>query len=227
MFPSVHRFFTAGPSYLQPFPTTYRFFNPVHRYALVPCRTGMYIYIMFWIIFISILIATLIWILLAPVILYLDTPRQRYRLALPGILSVVVVPSDEIFHLRVRAFLIPFRIHPFRPSTRRRKKMDKDQKQKAGKAKKKKGIRNLIRNMDLGRKMLGNIRIRRIYLDLDTDDFMLNTWLVPAFSMVNNDHIHLQANFEGRASLVMDARTSLGSMVWTMAKYKYHTMLNR
>lgn len=182
---------------------------------------------MFWIIFISILSATLLWILLAPVILYLDTPRQQYRLALPGILSVAVVPSDEIFHLRIRAFLVPFKIHPFRPRKKRSKKRDADSIQKEGKARKKKGIRDLFSNMELGKKMLGTIRIRKLYLDLDTDDFMLNTWLVPAFSMVNNEHIHLQANFEGRASLVMDARTSLGSICWTMAKYKYNTMLNR
>ena len=55
---------------------------------------------MVWIIIISFLLALLLWLLLGPVILFLNTEAKRYHLALPGIIKLAVVPTEEIFHIR-------------------------------------------------------------------------------------------------------------------------------
>ena len=165
---------------------------------------------MFWIIFISFLAAMLLWILLGPVIIFLNTRDNRYYMALPGIFNAGVVPSEELFQIRGRVFFIPFKVDPFRKRTKR----DRGQSFK------------LFEGMRLGRNILGSFRVRQLYLDIDTDDFILNAWLVPAFSAVNSENIHLQVNFEGNASLLLHIRTRLGALLWAVIKTKYQSLFN-
>ena len=73
---------------------------------------------------------------------------------------------------------------------------------------------------------LGSFRIRKLHLDLDTDDFMLNAWLVPVFSMVNSKDIQMRVNFDGNSSLLLDLRIHLGSLLWIFIKSRYRTFIN-
>ena len=75
--------------------------------------------------------------------------------------------------------------------------------------------------------LLGAVRVRKLDLDLDTDDYSLNAWLIPAFSMVNGGNIQMQVNFEGRAALVLDLRTRIGTLLWKYSQYKYKSIINR
>ena len=167
---------------------------------------------MFWIILISVLAATLLWILLGPVIIFLNTRNNRYYMALPGIFNAAVVPTEELFNIRGWVFFIPYKVDPFRKRTKRDRRKRKSFK--------------LFEGMRLGRNILGSFRIRQLHLDIDTDDFMLNTWLVPAFSAVNSENIRMQVNFEGNASLLLHIRTRLGAVLWAAIKTKYQTLFN-
>ena len=73
---------------------------------------------------------------------------------------------------------------------------------------------------------LGAVRVRKLELDLDTEDFSLNALLIPAFSLVNGGNINMQVNFEGRAALVMDLRTRIGTLIWKYSQYKYQSIIN-
>lgn len=174
---------------------------------------------MTWFIIISSLIAFLLWILLGPVTLFLNTDTSRYHLVLPGIFKAVVVPSAEIFHIRGWIFFIPFRYNPF---------LGKREISK-GKPKKPGGKRRLIKFSE-GKQIISyavrSIRIRKLLLDIDTDDFMLNAWLVPAFSMMNSRDIQMRVNFEGTSSLLFDLRTRLGTLLWIVIKIKYRSFIN-
>jgi len=56
-------------------------------------------------------------------------------------------------------------------------------------------------------------------MDIDTDDFLLNAWLVPAFSAVNNgQNVQMQVNFEGNMFLDLDLRTRIGALAWILIK---------
>ena len=171
---------------------------------------------MYLIFFISVVVVTLLWILLGPVIIYLDTQEKQYRVGLPGIIKASVVPSEEIFHIRGRFFLFPFRVHPFRAKKRSPLKTSQ------GKRKSMK----LSQGLKLGTNILASFRIRKLDMDIDTDDFMLNAWLVPAFSSINSENIHMQVNFEGNASLMLDVRTRLGTLAWALIKTKYQSLFN-
>ena len=170
-------------------------------------------------IVISLFIALLLWILLGPVILFLNTDTNRYLLVLPGIFKMVVIPSAEIFHIRGWIFFIPFKYKPFQDRTGKRKEKPKKPRKK-WKLKKFAGGKQIIN--DVAR----SLRIRKLSLDIDTDDFILNAWLVPVFSMVNTRDIQMRVNFEGTSSLLLDLRTRLGTLLWIVIKIKYRSFIN-
>ncbi|MCP4310623.1 MAG: hypothetical protein GY790_05125 [Bacteroidetes bacterium] len=175
---------------------------------------------MFWYIFIALILITLLWILFGPVIIFLNTESKRYSLSLPGIFRAKVVPTAELFMIRGSVFFIPYRFDPFH-------RKPKKKKEKPEKPPRKKRSFKLSNGMSMGKNIMHSFRIRKLHLDIDTDDYALNAWLIPAFSALNSENISLQANFEGNASLLLDLRTRLGALLWAFLKTKYNSMLNQ
>jgi len=169
---------------------------------------------MFWFILITVFFILLIWILVGPVIIFTDTVTNRYLLSLPGVFSARAVPADGFFHIRGWIFFVPYRFNPFQRKRRTSKK-------ETGKPARRKRPMKLRGNMHMARGMVSAFRIRRLYLDVDTDDVILNAWLVPVFTQLNSDRIRLRANFEGRASLLMDMRTRLGAILWVFIRNQF------
>jgi hypothetical protein len=170
-------------------------------------------------IVISFFTALLLWILFCPVTIFVNTDSNQYHLMLPGIFKAVVVPSSELFHVRGWIFFIPFKYHPFRGKKKKKK-------EKPERMPKKKRLRRIGGNVRLITDALGAFRIRKLRLDLDTDDFMLNAWLVPAFSMVNSRDIQMRVNFVGNSSLLLELRIHLGSLLWIFIRNRYRTFIN-
>ncbi len=161
---------------------------------------------MIWYILIALLMILFTWILFAPVIMQVDTDRQKYRVMLPGVLSAQVVPSEDLFYIRAWIFFIPVKFNPFLV---KRKDRVKDTSEKR---KKKRRFRGGTRKI---RSLLGALHVRRLDLDLDTDDVVLNAWLVPAMAAANrNENIDLRVNFEGNLFMYLDLRTRLGLLLW-------------
>ncbi|MFO7935942.1 MAG: hypothetical protein R6U78_17895 [Bacteroidales bacterium] len=174
---------------------------------------------MIWYILISLLAVLLLWLLLGPVILFLDTDRKRYQLVLPGIFKAAVVPAEDLLHIRGRIFFVPYRFNPFRTGKKSRK-----EKEKKRPAKKKRSL-NISRGSKMFRSAVRAFRIRKLRLDIDTDDFLLNAWLIPAFSMVNSGNIRMSANFNGDFSLLLDVRTRICVLLWIVIKYRIKSIL--
>lgn len=174
---------------------------------------------MIWYIIVSLLIALLLWLLLGPVIIFFNTDTNHYYLALPGIFKAVVVPSTDLFHIRGWIFFIPFKYHPFKGKKRKRKK-------KPEKLKKKVKPRKLSGNIQMIIDAVRSFRIRKLFLDLDTDDFILNASLVPVFSYINSENIRMRVNFVGNSSLLLDLRIRLGALVWVLIRNKYKSFIN-
>lgn len=175
---------------------------------------------MFWYILIALVLLTLLWILFAPVIIFMNTEKGKYSLALPGIFHARVVAAADLFVISGSVFFIPYRFNPFQ---QKRKKTEKEN----NKPRQRKRAFKPLQGLSMGRNMMHAIRIRKLYLDVDTDDFTLNAWLIPVFSAVNSENIRLQANFEGNASLLLDLRTSLGALIWAFIHSKYKSMFNQ
>jgi hypothetical protein len=170
---------------------------------------------MIWYILITLFIGLILWILLVPVIIKLDSSRNLYRFMLPGIASVRVIPTTEFFLIRCRVLFIPFTIDPLRMKSRSKRKLEKVKKKKK-------------RNKPSGQKLMKKfrnatraIRLRRLELDIDTDDFLLNAYFVPAFTVANSyNNVHLQVNFEGNLFIHLDVRTRIVAVLWQMMPWK-------
>jgi hypothetical protein len=167
---------------------------------------------MIWYILIIFFIAILTWIVLGPVILKLNTDRNQYQLMLPGVIKARVLTSQDLIHIRGWIFFVPFRLDLSKLNKGRGKKRgEKDKKKK--KTRKRSGSLRMIRSIP------GAFQIRRLWLDLDTDDFMLNVWLIPSFSALNKHrNIQMQVNFEGHLFMDLDLRTRIASLLWVIIK---------
>jgi hypothetical protein len=175
---------------------------------------------MIWYVLISLILAIMLWILLAPVILYVDTEDNRYYLAMPAIFRAEIVSSDILFHIRGWILFIPYRFDPLR-------QMMKPRKKKKEKKPKKKKSRNLSGGITMFRSLAGSIRVKKLMLDIDTDDFIRNAWLVPVFSLVsNNENIQMRVNYSGSISLMLDVRTRIGSILWILLSHKFKSSFN-
>jgi hypothetical protein len=138
---------------------------------------------------------------------------------LPGIFKAALVPTTDLFHIRGWVFFIPFKYDPFKERKRKkRKKIPKSDKRK--KSRMPSGILRMIAEA------VGSLRIRKLTMDIDTDDFVLNAWLVPVFSVVNSENIHMSVNFQGSLSLLLDLRARLGTLLWIMIRNKYKSFIN-
>jgi len=157
----------------------------------------------------SLVLLLFLWLLFGPVVIQADTENSNYRASLPGVFSVRIISVEGLFNLRFRIFFFPFTIDPFRAGKKEKKEKKTERKRK-----------NRNRKID-ARKLLKKsgrvLKVKKLKMDVDTDDVVLNAWLIPAFSVVNNQNIHLQANFEGRMYFLMDLRTRIGSLLWLMA----------
>lgn len=171
---------------------------------------------MIWYILISLLLIFLLWLLLVPVILYTNTQRNRYLLTLPGIFRLLVVPDKGLFHIRGWILFIPFKFNPFKSRKKKERK----------KRRKRKPIKWRSGNVRMIRGALRAFRVKKLEADIDTDDFTMNAWLVPAFSMVNGENIRLRVNFEGHQSLLLDLRVTLGALLWIFITTKYKSFTN-
>jgi hypothetical protein len=165
---------------------------------------------MIWYIIIALLVLFILWMLLVPVAVRIDTEYRLYAVTLPGIFNVYTVPSEGLFFIRIWVFFIPFKLDPFRMK-RKKKKKEVSEKPK----KKKRSFFGRPGNVKRVRKMTRAVKIRRLEADIDTDDFPLNAWLIPVFAAVNSyDNINMRINFAGNLQLRMDVRTRIGHMLW-------------
>jgi hypothetical protein len=167
---------------------------------------------MIWYILMLLFVLLLLWILMGPVILSVNTERKRYQLMLPGVVQARVVYTEEVLILKGWIFFIPFRINPFRIKGKKKEKKDRVSKAKKKSSRKIGNIRSI-------KDAFRAFRIRKLHMNIDTDDFMMNAWLIPAFSAVNNGrNVQMQVNFEGNMFLDLDLRTRIGSLAWIFIK---------
>jgi hypothetical protein len=169
---------------------------------------------MIWYILLILFVVFLVWLLMGPVIVFVNTSTNRYFLTLPGVIRAAVVPTDELFHIRGWIFFVPFKFSPFRKRTKKIKKGP-------GTPDKKRKFKLPSGGIGMARDVVGSVRIKKLELDIDTDDFMLNAWLVPVFSMVNGENARLRVNFEGSSSLLLDMRIRLGALLWVFIRNRY------
>src|SRR5690606_14612110 len=69
------------------------------------------------------------------------------------------------------------------------------------------------------RKGLSSFRLRKLWLDVDTDDVVLNAQLVPVMMLLNRGPVWMQTNYNGRVSLQLVAEGRLNKLLWAFLRF--------
>jgi hypothetical protein len=156
-----------------------------------------------------------LWFLLAPVVVVIDSLREDYRVEIRSIGGVWFLPQED-WKVHFRIFFFQKDYFLFKP---RKKKVEapgkkKEKKKQKGRTFFKMKPRTLLRK---GRRVLNTFKIRRCKLDLDTDDYVANAYLYPIFTgikAVTHNRLDTSINFRGEVILQVRVVNCLGRMVW-------------
>ncbi|MBX2876073.1 MAG: hypothetical protein KTR30_28385 [Saprospiraceae bacterium] len=147
-------------------------------------------------------LAPIVWILFSPIVLRIDTRKDLYWLRWRGIalFQLKWLDDDLVLHLRVWFWKKDFHLLDslLEPRTSSAKK-------KASKRKPKRK-RNWKR---LGTRLLQSFTVKQFDLKLDTDDYVLNSYLYPIFSLLNSKPWQLGINYQGQSSLQLQIENRL------------------
>lgn len=148
---------------------------------------------MFWTILLGLVIASMTYILLMPIELYIDTKTNMYYIQLKG-LAKASLESDkkEIIKIKLRVAFFTFYLYPLQWKQSKKKKPDTTKKVKR-KAIGWQKIRRVIRTF----------KVKKMLLDIDTGDNVWNAKLYPLFGLLNFTKGSFNINFEGRNQLML------------------------
>jgi hypothetical protein len=69
-----------------------------------------------------------------------------------------------------------------------------------------------------GRRLLASFRVRRFFINLDTDDFILNAYLYPIFTLLNGKNRRLAINFQGQTVVDVFLTNRVWRILWLLIR---------
>lgn len=148
----------------------------------------MVLTVIFLLLFLSV-----VYVLFAPIILYVDTDKSQYFIQLKGIVKASLEPmKDEVFRVKITVLFFNFYVYPLKY------KFQKNINKKVKRTVKKRSIefRKILR-------VLNSFKIKKMLLNIDTGDWTLNAKLYPLFYFSNYTKGNFRVNFQGRNQLVL------------------------
>lgn len=146
-------------------------------------------------VFLALFVLLIIYLLLAPIVLYINTAEGQYYIRLKGLAKASIEGhKEELLRIKLKIFSRNFYFYPLK---------------KIGAAKKKKSVkrngRKTMRRIGIGRmlRMLRSFKVRRVLLDIDTGNCISNAKLYPFFVLLNYTSGEFRINFEGRNTMAL------------------------
>ncbi len=143
--------------------------------------------------FFLLLFLLIVYALLVPIDLYINTITNQYYLQIRGFAKASIEKDNvEIIRIKLRMFFMNFYLYPLKYR---------------GFTEKKKIVKNNKTNKKIdfkkGLQILKSFKIKRFNLEIDTGDYTLNAKLYPVFVFLNYNLGHFKVNFEDRNQLVL------------------------
>lgn len=140
----------------------------------------------------------LIYLLVAPLVLYIDTVSNTYYFQYKGVAKATVLADEkEVIKIRLHVFFIRFNFYPLR---KKKEAVDSKRIENGESARKRKKSINL----KTGLRLLKSFKIRKFLIDIDTGDCIANAKLYPFFAFLNYRLGGFRINFEGRNQLILE-----------------------
>ncbi len=141
------------------------------------------------------------WVLLAPMQFYISSDQGKIGLHWKSIgeAGLRLMPDDIV--LSVRVFFWQKNWYPLTWSSTKSSKKEKPQKKKQKKKWKKIPFRKVNR-------VLHSLKIKECIVDLDTDNYMINSLLYPVFYFLSHQNRQLTINYRGQFYLSVIVETT-------------------
>ncbi len=148
-----------------------------------------------------------------PMNIVVNTEKKLFYILIPGYFKVSVPALEDISTgIKMRVLFFNFRIKP---------KVNKSNTESKNTSKKNKG--RLRKPFLLFQKTIKKFTIKKCNVNIDTGDFPLNAQLIPVASMLSNNNMNFQINFEDRNELDIHIITRIGILIGTFLKHRITT----
>ncbi len=155
-----------------------------------------------WGLILAIVIAFIAWLLFTTLIIRVDTDRGIYDLRLVGLMRMRFDLDDHGLVLHFYIPLYHFKVYPLRFSEK--KKEDKPKKRSRSSSFSGRNILRVIRSF----------KVSVFQVKLDTDDYVLNAYLVPVSLFLQQRGLDTAVSFAGDSYVRLELKNSL----WRMGK---------
>lgn len=137
----------------------------------------------------------LIGFLLIPINICVDTSQEQYYIQLRGLVKASIEGHrEEILQIHFRTLFTNFYFYPLRKRTS--PKLKKTKEVTTEKSKRKIPFRRIIQ-------LLKSFKVKKLAMDIDTGNCILNAKLYPAFTFLNYRFGNFNINFEGKNQMVL------------------------
>lgn len=167
--------------------------------------------VMGWVIGFSIVAVLIIGFLLLPVEVVADSEREEYRAGIMRLVYIQLLPDGSGWKWGFRAGWWKKDYQLGLPPGRKAGKARKPGRKKAG------GMRPAAA-WKKGRRLLASFRVRRFRVNLDTDDFILNAYLYPIFTLLNGRNRRLAINFQGQTMVDVFMTNRVWKVLWALMR---------
>ena len=169
------------------------------------------------IVVMSILLFIILWLLLAPVIIYADSDENRYYIRMIGVFRLSPIFRGDDFRLRVEIPFYTFYIDPTKEDDKEKKvKKKKPDKERPPKKPSKK--MRPMRFLRFLYAVLKTFELKKLRLNVDTGDFVTNSWLVPIFLFSSRPNVILTTNYTGDIDFKLDIQNRLIRLIPPLTK---------
>lgn len=159
-------------------------------------------------ILLGVLVALLLWLLLSPIVLQVDTRHNEYVLYWGTLANASLVPQKDDLLLRLR---LPFWRKDF-SMIRLLVKPTKNKQTRTREAPPKQKSKWRF-SWTRFRRILKSFRVQYFRLELDTDDYVTNAYLYPLCHFLNTPTRSITINFQGRSQCAFRIQNRLARVL--------------
>ncbi len=150
---------------------------------------------MWFVVFFILFLVLILYLLLIPIIVNINTNQNQYEIRLHNIVKATIEEhEEELLRIKFKIFFFSFYFYPL-------KNIQKDKKSKSAKESTTKSRRKFSISKMMS--ILKSFKVRKVLIDIDTGDNVLNAKLYPFFGFLNYYLGTFNINFEGRNQLVL------------------------
>jgi hypothetical protein len=162
-------------------------------------------------VILAIFLILVVGFLVIPVSLYIDTDQGRYEVfQKPAFRFFAIIKNETvILQLQIVGINVPLQ-------SKRKSAIKKERKKSKSKSTFRRSVsawRFLIE------RSLKSFEVKKVIVDLDTDDVILNAQLVPVLLLASQGAVQLSTNFNGRVYFHLDIKNRPGKILWIFLRF--------